>query len=370
LKLVRAWSQTTSPHAEDKLKELISIVADTLYLRRVYDLNEAMEEWIAPLGPEVVEMMLTEAMDRRYRTNVRPTGQTFWIAMKAWIRSESVEAPHRVELLFQSMLQTYQETKDTLYRPREPHIRGLMTAWLSKCRHGHRFTGLAGLKYPAEHVEAFLQLHRESDWMRKTLIGHYAMALRLWAVQNIDANGPDEPNPIERLGFLLHQLREIKGSDRLPAFPCNWVLEGCCREYGTVERRLQAYHLAVETFGVSTRNARSFTLMVQVIKRQVRDLDETHLQSIDDLFQECCSAGMLTQDMIWEIIEVASAESLRRLFGISHQYAEGIVKVRQGQLDKTGSELEEWRGNLPHALHCKNLPRSWHCNASKDLPEE
>ena len=369
MKVVRAWERIRhqQPLASEKINELVDLAVTAPY-ERVFFLNQAMEEWIESgweFAPELIEMMLSEAMNKRHRTNIKPTGQTFLVAIKAWLRSRSDEAPHRAELIFQSMLQIFLENKDGFYTPREQHVRLVMTAWLSKCQNGRRYKGTTGLKYPAEHIEALLLSLKGYDWL-KNVPGQYAMALRAWAIQKVGA-GPDEPNPIERLKHVLDQLEQIEQVEKLPAYPCNYVIEGCRRKSDTVERRQQAYTLAVETFGRSRRNARTFVLMAQVIKRQVRDLDENHIQSIESLFQECCNAGMLTQDMIWEVIEVATVESLQKLFGVSRQYADGIMKVRNGQLiNTTGSSLN-WKGTLPNGLQCRNLPHSWHCNASIGL---
>jgi hypothetical protein len=331
-------------------------------------LNEAMEEWINSkfeFAPKVVELILAHALERRYRTKAKPTGQSFLIAIKAWLRSPTGEAPYRAELIFQNMLEIYLESNDHFYKPREQHLRLLITAWMSRCETGKQYEGLAGMKYPAEHIEALVQCHQGSDWFDKNVSGLYAMALRAWALQKVDESS-SAPNPIERLRVLLDQLSELQQDAMLPAFPCNWVLEGCGREFASVARRQEAYKLAVNSFGRSKRNARTFVLMAQAIKKQVRDLDQNHRELLENLFQECCSAGMLTQDMIWEIVDIASADSLQKLFGVSHQYATGIVQVRDGQLGCSDALLQ-WRRAFPNALQCDNLPYTWRCSASTGL---
>ena len=133
-----------------------------------------------------------------------------------------------------------------------------------------------------------------------------------------------------------------------------------------MDDRQAAYKLAVSTFRQSKHNARTFVLVTQAIKKQVRVMDESHVGLIEDLFQECCTAGMLTQDMILELVEVATAEALQTLLGVSHQYASGIVQVRDGRLGSAGGGLR-WTGAFPNALRCENLPSAWRCNASRDV---
>lgn len=369
IRMVRAWRRMENdPKAQDKIEELINIAVTAPY-RRVYYLNEAMEEWVQSgldLAPEVVERMLAHAMDVRNHTDVKPTGESYLIASKAWLRSSAPDAPYRAERVLDDMLRIYRESNDRFYEPREQHLRMVATTWLSKCRDGRRYKGMAGMKYPAEHIEALLHYHQGSEWFVKSAPGLYAMALRAWAVQNID-DSPDNPCPLERSEHLIDLLGQVQKSAILLAFPCNWVLGVCSRKFDTQDKRHKAYQLAVDTFGRSQHNARSYVLMSQVIKRQVGDgFNEAHalLESIESLFHNCCAAGMLSQDMIWEVLEVATTETLQKLFGVSHQYATGIVQVRDGQLGKSHSGLV-WEGKLPNALRCENLPHSWRSNASR-----
>jgi hypothetical protein len=367
MKLIRAWQRLGHPDEKQKINELIDIAVDAPYSRS-FHLNEAMEEWIDSkfeFAPRLVERILEQAMERSYHTKTKPTGQSFLIAMKAWLRSNADDAPYRAEVIFQNMLQVYLNSNDRFYKPREQHLRLLITAWLSRCSTGRRYDGIVGMKYPAEHIESLLQCHQGSDWFDKNVSGLFAMSLRAWALQQV-GSGESEPDPIQRLGEVLNQLDEYHQGEKLPAYPCNWVLEGCGRELETVEKRHSAYELAVDTFRRSQHNARTFVLMAQAIKKQVRDLDDTYIDLIEDLFRDCCGAGMLTQDMIWEVVEVASADSLQRLFGVSHQYATGIVQVRDGQLGATSVGLQ-WRGALPNALQCEKLPITWRCKASTGL---
>ena len=367
MKLIRAWQFLRHKDEKRKINELIDIAIDATY-DRSFHLNEAMEEWIDSkfeFAPRVVELILAKALDRRFRATAKPTGQSFLIAMKAWLRSASDDAPYHAEIIFQNMLELYLESNDRYYKPREQHLRLLITAWLGRCGTRRRYKGIAGNKYPAEHIEALLQCHRGSDWFDKNVSGLYAMALRAWAIQTV-GDGSDEPDIIAQLELLLDQLRTIQETEKLPAYPCNWVLEGCGRQFDSVDDRQAAYKLAVSTFRQSKHNARTFVLVTQAIKKQVRVMDESHVDLIEDLFQECCTAGMLTQDMILELVEVASAEALQKLLGVSHQYASGIVQVRDGRLGSAGGGLR-WTGAFPNALRCENLPSAWRCNASRDV---
>ncbi|GKZ01161.1 hypothetical protein MPSEU_001067500 [Mayamaea pseudoterrestris] len=363
IKMVRSWQRLEVLDEKKMVDELIDIAIEAPH-HRSYDLNETMEEWIESkfnFAPKVVELILAHAMERRYRSKAKPTGQSFLIAIKAWLRCTSDEAPNRAELILQTMVDIYLESSDRYYKPREQHLRLLFTAWLGRCRTGRKYESRRGLKYPAEHIEALLQIHLGTDWFDKSAAGLYAMALRAWAIQRVKEGS--NVNPIERLGVLLDKYYAMQRDELLPAYPCNWVLEGCGRMFNLVEQRQEAYTLAVKTFRRSKRNARTFVLMAQAVKRQVRDLDEGHRELVEGLFRECCGAGMLSQDMIWEVVEIASADSLQALFGVSHQYASGVVQVRDGKLGCIGAGLR-WKGALPNALRCENLPLSWRCNAT------
>jgi len=379
MKVIVGWEKSGLPNSQDRIDELVNYAVDAPF-DRIFHVNQAAESWIRSgwaHAPELAEKMLERAWDRSdliRRIQLKPTGQTFAIAMKAWLRSEKPEAPLRAELLFRKMRQLYEDTDDRYYRPRDEHIRFAMTAWILRCKEGVRYPGLDDggdrLLYPAEHVEAFLHTVRGADWMKNT-VGHYSMAIRAWAIQifgeeDCGGAGTDEiPNPVRRASTLIRQLAEIE-EEQPSAYACNWMLETCSRHPKTVEERKEAYDAAINTFRLGRHNPRTFVLVVQVFKAHVgRELDDRHVEVIEELFQECCSRGMLTQDMIWHVVEVVSAETLQKLFGLSYQYAALIVQSRNQQLN-IGGRLGWASNDPPSGLLVRNLPIEWSRNSKLD----
>jgi hypothetical protein len=96
--------------------------------------------------------------------------------------------------------------------------------------------------------------------------------------------------------------------------------------------------------------------MVQVIKNQVQTLDSEHLKILEELFMKCCNKGLLTQEMITELLSVASIDTLQRLFGLSYSYAQLVIQAR----DDPSQRLDR----IPNGLLVENLPVEWSCNAA------
>lgn len=359
-KVIQAWEGIGLPEAESRIDELVRIAVETPFSRH-YELSKEMDTWIQTgweHAPELVEKMLEHAWQRRDVSSFYPCGIAFANGIKAWLRSNDDDAPHRAELLFEKMISLHEETNHRHYVPRDVHVRFVQTAWLSKCETGLQYDGQGGHLYPAEHIEANLHRWRGSSWM-KNLSGHYSMAIRAWAKQRV---GPedDEPCPLHRAIALLHELEEF--CDVLPPFPCNWVLEACTRYQETLARRKEAYQIGLDIFSRCQRNARTYVLMIQLFLAQVGNLDDQHLEAVEVLFRDCCARGMLTQEMIWHVVEVVSVDSIQKLFGVSYQYADFIVKNRREHLN-IGRDIG-WQGGPPTALLLKNLPEAWHNNVT------
>jgi hypothetical protein len=260
------------------------------------------------------------------------------------------------------------------------------------------------------------------------------MAIRAWAKQRIPSNGgiairddtddKDDnmtaPDPVKRAAVLLKyletsprlespsinaiQTNDISSDDasttKLPSFPCNWVLEVCARPQPDTQKRLEAYQLAVDTFHKSRRNSRSYVLMANVIKEQVlyapsnainihddnndknnsnedeatKSMHEAYIKVLIELFQECCHSGMLSQEMIWHVVDVATITSLQDLFGLTYQYAELAIQMRDSnktissQRNMSNSDLssppDRRYTQAPSSLLIRNLPPEWSANAN------
>lgn len=310
-------------------------------------MNDAMEEWIksgVKDAPFVAEYMLIRAVDEKLAT-----GQTFSIALKAWLRSDADQAPCRAEIVFQKLLELYYRN-GIRFEPRDVHLRLLLTSWIKRCEEGQRYEGSEGVLYPAEHIENMvIRLSRES-WL-SNITGQYAMAIRAWCCQVV-GDGPDEPNPVQRAASLIRQVQELTG--KMPPFPSNWVLETCCRPQSTLEGRREAYHTAIDTFKICERNARSYFLMIRVLCEQAKELDKAHMEVIEGLFHECCSAGYLTEELVSLVANIATPHALQKLFGLSYHQASAFVQLRN-----TEEGTLRWNGRLPSALLIENLPQEW-----------
>jgi hypothetical protein len=166
VQVVRTWQRSGLPESEERIQRLMRVVVETPY-ERIHFLHKNMEAWVSSdweLAPEVIEKMLEWSFTRMDNYNCRPTGQTFMIAIKAWLRSKSGGAPYRAELILQKLVEIYDQGRDSYYRPREIHLRYVITAWMNRCEDGRRYYGLAGNMYPAEHVEGLLALYGDADW--------------------------------------------------------------------------------------------------------------------------------------------------------------------------------------------------------------
>lgn len=361
--VIRGWQRSGLPEREKRIQRLLRVVVETPY-DRVHFLNESMESWTTSNwehAPEVVEKMLEWSFSRMTKY-FKPTGQTFGIAIKAWLRSDSDQAPYRAELILQKLVQIYDKTKDPYFKPRDVHLRYVMNAWMNRCHIDHRLYGLAGNHYPAEHIQSMLSLYRGADWI-VNVEGHYAMAIRGWAKHRV-AEGEAEPNPLHRAVALLNELNDITGN--LDTYASNWVIEACCRRQPTMEARREAYDIALDTFRRSKRNSRTFVVLMKALRTQIPTFDEKHLQLVEELFRECCSSGMVHQDLVWQVASIANESMLHRLFGVPYQYANFVVQSRNNRSGVT-TEGEMWNANPPTMLLIQNLPSEWSVRVSSNI---
>ena len=126
MQMVEGWNRSGVPQATEKIEQLIQIVVADAHYPRIYDLHAVMESWTNSewqFAPYIVENLLQRALEKSTRSYNKPTGQTFAIAIKAWMKSNTAEAPYRAELLLQHLLFLYEVQEDSWYRPREVHLR-------------------------------------------------------------------------------------------------------------------------------------------------------------------------------------------------------------------------------------------------------
>lgn len=361
IRLIKAWDNAKAPDSERQIKKLQKLLVDAPYAR-IYELNASMGDLLdsgydgAPL---LIENMLNRALQNT-SSNRELTGQTFAIAMKGWLRSPDPEAASRAELLFMKLVELY-ENRGERFEPREVHLRYALSSWLQKCKDGKRYQGLSGHLYPAEHCESLLRWAVGKQLCTHNYNGLFALAIQAWSIQKLD-DEPSELNPVIRAASLLVRLKDLTG--KLSAYPCNYVLETCCRRQPNIEGRLEAYNTAIDVFRHGKRNARSFYLMIEVLRMQVSNLDEQHIEVVEGLFDECCANGFLTQEMVWQVVDILPLKSLRRLFGLSHDFAQTIINVRDDELNAIEGDYDKtvslrWNRNPPKALLLDRLPSDW-----------
>jgi len=366
VQVTEAWERSRMPDADMRIQRILHLFVVERPYGRTFELNDAMNQWSMSgwkLAPFLLESMLTRALERTNRIGNKPTGESFAIVMLSWLRSSRDDAPYRIELLLQHMRQLYEIKRDSWYKPQEVHLRYLMLAWVNRCASGKRFDGISGSNmYPAEHCESLIQLFQGKPWSDENITSQFALAIRAWATQRLPSpaeEGEDPPNPVQRAMKLLDTLAESRPADaKLPAFPCNWVLTACGQKQPTEERRREAFHTAIAVVNRAIHNARTFVLAAKVLREQVPELQAEHLSTIEDLFRKASSCGMLTQELISEVVEVARPETLQKLFGISYQYAHLIVQERS----KPAGESALY-SRTPNALLIENLPQEWSVHA-------
>ena len=79
-----------------------------------------------------------------------------------------------------------------------------------------------------------------------------------------------------------------------------------------------------------------------------------NLAAMEDLFRKACTCGMLTQDLIAHVADVARPQMLQRLFSISNAFAEMLVAERDKPQHNT---------TIPNAMLVSNLPHEWSVHA-------
>ena len=378
MRVVEGWGRSGLPLATERIEHLMYVVVADAHYPRVFFLNETMETWCNSawhFAPFVVENLLQRGLEKTTHVHNKPTGQTFAIAIRAWMKSNKREAPYRAELLFQHMLHLYEFKEDSWYRPKETHLRYVFTAWLNRTQTGETYDGIGGKGlYPAEHIEKFIFWVRDREWFRSFAEAIHSMAIRAWSKQKLPAASSSDPavappNPVQHASLLWHSFADtfVPAGEQVPPYPCNWVLETCCIVQPTKALQIEAYDVAISTFQRCKHNARSYVLMVQVLRAQVKEMDDLHRSVIEDLFRRCCFAGLLTQEMVMHVVAITdNPETIQRLLGLSYQIAQLILQ-HQKNLESRGQKLSDER--LPNALMVQNLPKEWSMNAKVSTPQ-
>jgi hypothetical protein len=236
---------------------------------------------------------------------------------------------------------------------REVHVRLWMTAYLDRCHSGQWYTIAGTSLYPAEHCERILRLVRPLFKRLNIQASQVAIAIRAWSMQE----GADIDD-MERLQCVDDLINSIK-ADEIPAYPTNYVLTTCGRDYATVEAQQRAYKIASSLFIRKDvqLNSRSYDLMMDVVYKIRKD--ET---LVIELFRRACTAGLVNQNLVWHVCRVAlDPEDLQKLFHLDHRVAAMIIEQREDFV----------KGHpLPRELLLENLPKEWRANCDRTKKNE
>ena len=189
MQVVEGWGRSGIPHAEERIEQLVQVVVAHAHYSRIYHLHDEMESWansVWRFAPYIVENLLHRALEKSTHVRNKPTGQTFAISMKAWLKSNKPDAPYRAELLLQHIMHLYEVQEDSWYQPREVHLRYVLMNWLKFCSTGETYDGIGGKNlYPAEHCAKLVYGIRTRSWFQPMAEMIYGMAIRSWAMQKI-----------------------------------------------------------------------------------------------------------------------------------------------------------------------------------------
>jgi len=296
--------------------------------------------------------MLAKALGTYGGKHNKPTGFTFLLGMRSWLRcTENDAAPGRLEQLFGHMVMLY-ETPDSWYLPREPHVRCVFEAYIIRCKTGKKYDAMGVTMFPSEHCERVLRWVCTKNWLTRN---HHAsfcgMTLRAISLQE----GIDDLDRIERSMALLENFY---AGHEIPSYPANWVLTSCSRDFASEEARAKAYQVASSIFIREDirLNSRSYESMVDIVKKHYRNNgekdEETKVLLVQELFKRACGAGLLSQGLINKFVEIVKVpEVLQRVFGVDYTYAQMLVQYSRGDFK-----------SIPKPLMIQNLPMEWSVN--------
>lgn len=344
---------------EERIYRLLRTAVLTTKFHRIHELNNAMSKWAdlpSPQHryvPELLESMISQALEAYKGKKNKPTGFTFLLAMRSWLRCSDFDgAPDRLEQLFLYMVKLY-EIPDRWYVPMETHVRCLFTAHINRCHTGQKYLANGHTLFPSEHCERILEWVTTKSWLTKNkCAGFCGMTLRALSLQN----GIDDFERLDRSVALLNRFFE--GEATIPSYPTNWILASCTKPFASREIRQHAYNTASELFVRKDvgLNHRSYELMARVVQHQYYnsgDDNEIKAVLIRELFHRACAAGLLSQNMVMIFVEnIRQQDVIQKVFGLDFTYSQMVVQYSQQRSFTT----------LPRPLLLANLPSEWSCN--------
>jgi hypothetical protein len=187
---------------------------------------------------------------------------------------------------------------------------------------------------------------------------------------------------------------------------CHKVLTVCIKRQYSFEKRREAFALAKDVFERSYHNSHSYVMMLRIMKEQIyrpwapsssssltsrqtssmrHDDRHQHVpkdginqQYIIQLFHDCCKRGLMKQDFITHLLEVAKPGTLVELFGFSRSEAEYVLNnIRQWTTRSSKQQQQQYgverqkqqqqqHQRLLQRLQVLNMPPSWSMQAKAE----
>jgi hypothetical protein len=125
----------------------------------------------------------------------------------------------------------------------------------------------------------------------------------------------------------------------------------------------------MDIFQKTDHDSRSYVRILQVLKEQADALEEGQCQQIlVDLFRDSCSSGLVYQATVWNVVNLATVETLQSLFNLPPATARSIAQLRDVHM-RHDNRVVSWEGEPPVALVVANLPSQWSRLARQEAKE-
>jgi hypothetical protein len=411
----------------ERVKQLVKAAAKAPF-KSLRDCHVALDFWRRKSqwknAPFVNQAILQRLLREHHTANYAdvgfliPTSETFAIAMYSWMESQSPQAPEKIEWLFDQLNLLYELTHSNSHLPNATHVHLLLSSWLRHCPSGVRFDGKSGTQLlAAQHVTRLLESFDMSTirscghaWKNQLLhVRHFGIALKAWAHQRIHKgdNGDNDCHPDQAHEAFAVWKRLVHSTKSVPPpIYSSYVLEACVNastdaqtiflsgnggdtdEKEKIRRQGGHYRAAMHVYrhmgdyeiknkakkDKQGRDVFSYVLILQAWKQAhvaiPNQVVDDPIQFVLELMEDCCSEGLLTQTLCFEIVEFLllcvnddnlAKSTLRRLFYISESSAEAILQAAPVSLVRTANTSKLlWQGTeKPTEILVQNLPSVW-----------
>lgn len=352
IRVIQAWENSQHDEAAQRIEDIQDVLS-SIPFRRPFFLHKAMVDIVESHSswtgtPPLLEQMLQRALQT---SCFCPNGQSFALTMKAWMRSKDVEAPHRVECLFDALNDAYTKTKLDEFRPREAHLRFVLCTWLTRSGDGRRYKGKHGTLFPAEHISSILKRSHDTAWLI-TPSRMYAIGLEAWYKQHIPYPAAKSYNAVHKASILLRDLQELTGE--MPPQVCNWMIQVCSRRQPTSNRRADAVQTAKNVFRDGEKNWYTYVVMSRLLKSR----SSPDVLYLKNMFHDCISRALLSQAFVWYLVATGNTELLQSCFRLSEEEALQVTRQAEKSLVHNSGKFH-WKGRAPTVLLVENMPPEW-----------